>query len=246
MYIRCPVVIGGIIEPMNRSATVAALHLGLVFACQAQSLATPADAEYTAQSKKATHAMDAGQFDDAIAACKKMVAVAPTLPLKSQALLMMEDAASTGHKYKISIAAMTECIGLNKPVQKAGSTYIDTMIWRRGKAYAASGEYAPALADFQYVQPTRTTPREIVNLMQDQSACHEKLKQYDKCIADLSRALKYSDQILGEKSNEATITRVKGEKISLMYQRAKMYAAAGKMEESRRDKALADKLTDAW
>ena len=48
-----------------------------VFACQAGSLATPADAEYTAESKKATHAMDAGQFDDALAACKKMIAVAP-------------------------------------------------------------------------------------------------------------------------------------------------------------------------
>lgn len=238
--------IRGIIESMNRTAAVVVFCVGLVFACQAASLATPSDAEYTIQSKQAVRAMDQGQFDDAVAACQRMVAVAATVALKTQALVMMEDAASSGHKYRISIDAMTQSIALNKKLQKPGNPYIDAMFWRRGKAYAAIGDCALALADFQYIEPTRTSPREIVNLMQDQCGCHEKLKQYDKCIADLSRALIYSDKILGEKNNEATITRVKGEKISLVYRRAKMYAAAGKIEESKRDKALADKLTDAW
>ena len=82
--------------------------------------------------------------------------------------------------------------------------------------------------------------------MRDRSFAYEKLKQYDKSIADITKSIKFVDQILGSKADAIRIERVKGEKIEYLYKRAKLFTMLGKTEDAKRDKALADKLTEAW
>jgi tetratricopeptide (TPR) repeat protein len=193
--------------------------------------------------KKGLACMDAQDFAGAEAYGKTTVALAKTAGQKQSAFVFLSDAASSKNDYPVAISALTQFMTL---IGKTQTELYKTMQWRRAKAYAAQGDYEKAVSDFSLVEPTCKGPRNISNLMRDRGTAYEKLKQYDKSIADLTRSLKAVDQILGAKDNEVTIERVKADKISLLYQRSRLLSLAGKADDSKRDKILADKLTEAW
>ncbi len=224
---------------MNRTTKLLALFVLFQVEVSGVSAATSYESEY----KKVVDCMESRDFGAAIVHCRTMQALAKTTAEKTNTLLLLEDAASSKHDYPVSIQAMTQAIALTG---KSNSFYLDTLYWRRGKAYSANGNYEKAVADYTVVEPNRKVPRDVVNLMRDRSFAYEKLKQYDKSIADITKSIKFVDQILGSKADAIRIERVKGEKIEYLYKRAKLFTMLGKTEDAKRDKALADKLTEAW
>jgi tetratricopeptide (TPR) repeat protein len=222
------------------------LAMSVAFCIVLQSaslLVFAADEAWDKAYKKGIACMDAQDFAGAEAYGKTAVALAKTASQKQNAFVFLSDAASSKNDYPVAISALTQFMTL---VEKTSPDVYKTMQWRRAKAYAVHGDYEKAISDFNQVEPTCKGSRNISNLMRDRGTVYEKLKQYDKSIADLTKSLKAVDQILGAKDNEVTIERVKADKISLLYQRSKLLALAGKADDSKRDKILADKLTEAW
>ncbi len=191
--------------------------------------------------QQAAACMEAQDFAGALAHSKKGFASAKTLADKIGSLSMMADAAGALHQYPVVIQAMNQAISL---IGKSNSTFLRNHYWRRGKAYFAYGNYDKAVADFSAVDGFQKSPRDVVNLMRDRSLAYEKLHEYNKSVADLTTGLKSVDAIVGVKADAIMISRVKGEKIQLLYQRAKDLQLAGKVDDAKRDKVEADRLSE--
>ncbi len=193
--------------------------------------------------QKAAACMEANDFDGAVVHAKEMLATARTNHDRIASLVLLSDAATQKHDYPTSIQSMNKAIAL---ADKSDLFALSCFQWTRGRSYYGNKEFEKAISDYNAVEPVRKEPRDVVNLMRDRALVYEKLHQNNKSILDLTRAIKFVDSILGSKAVPAMISRVRGDKIGLLYSRAKLLDLVGKPDDAKRDKAMADKLTDEW
>jgi tetratricopeptide (TPR) repeat protein len=193
---------------------------------------------YTAQD--ARNSLGSGDYDRDLRISKENISTAKSKEELVSYLTVMSDV----YKYKRQDALSIPCLTPLGLVDKSDTGNLPFLHHKRGNAYSSVGNLQLALADYGAVVSAKIGPRPMINVLKDRALLYARMNQYDKAIADLNLSLKLTDSLLGARDAVSNIMRVRGDKVQLLNMRSKMYDKSGKIEEAKRDRSAADKLSD--
>jgi tetratricopeptide (TPR) repeat protein len=186
--------------------------------------------------------IQSGQYVEAITFCNKALE-GKILPRPYRGWLLIERAAAFQglRDYARAIA------DLDKALPLFGSDERSKLMVYKGKAdvYFAWKKKPEAVEFYSKMldQKSLPPPRALMQILRTRAGLYNELKKFDLAIQDIDRALKVAARC--ERCLiKAEIANAKTEEVKLMYLRAQVNASRGARQESERDRAAADKLTE--